>query len=71
MSHLVCYTRRMKMINEMKNKTINVWQTATSGPNKGLKRMVEISMEEWNSIRQDRVNRLIQDSVDYLKEGNR
>jgi len=55
----------------MKNKTIKVQQTATSGPNKGFKEVVEISMEEWNGSQQDRVNRLIQDSLNYLKEGNK
>ena len=55
----------------MKNKTVKVQQTATSGPNKGFLEVVEISMEEWNGSQQNRVNKLIQDSVNYLKEGNR
>jgi len=69
MSHPVCYTRRMIIKTNMKNeKTIKVSQVNQTT---GKRETVSIPASEWANAGQNRVNALIQQSVDYANKVER
>ena len=68
MSHPLWYTRRMIKTNMKNEKTVKVSQVNQTT---GKRETVSIPASEWANAGQNRVNALIQQSVDYANKVER
>jgi len=68
MSHPAWYTRRMKNMKNKNEKTVEVSQVNQTT---GKRETVSIPASEWANAGQNRVNALIQQSVDYANKVER
>jgi len=71
MSHLVWYTRRMIIKTNMKNKNEKTVEVSRVNQTTGKRETVSIPASEWANAGQNRVNALIQQSVDYANKVER